>query len=155
RWLGRASERRRDSSSGKLARRECQHCFERYAELMSSKAAGDMPIYGPMLEEGLYDPHDAPQDSRWTAFNAEAAELGCCLEACKQVIEICRLIGNRRQTNRRYTLMATPVYSLAEHTIKLHRLLGPKDRSKWPQNDQEHFTRVARSLRKRLRGPLK
>jgi hypothetical protein len=47
-----------------------------------------IPIFGPMLEAGLYDPTDAPHDSSWLPYNNAAAELACCLEACKQVTEL-------------------------------------------------------------------
>lgn len=114
-----------------------------------------MPILGPMLDERLYDPSDAPECSRWLPFNQEAAELACCLEACKQIVELEQLFVGRDSTARAYTVLATPVQSLAEHALKLHRALGRQDRSGWSKRDRDNFTDSARRLRRVVDGPIR
>lgn len=52
-------------------------------------------------------------------------------------------------------MLATPVFSLVEHVVALQRLLGRRDRHDWAARDRENFTRVARSLRKLMKGRLK
>lgn len=114
-----------------------------------------MPILGPMLEAGLYDPTDAPHDSCWLPYNGEAAELGCCLEACKQVTELAPIFSTAPHPARAYTLLATPVLSLAEHTAKLYRLLARADRSSWFAHDRDNLRRAAKELKKQINGPLR
>ncbi|HXI12041.1 MAG TPA: hypothetical protein VNM92_05280 [Thermoanaerobaculia bacterium] len=114
-----------------------------------------MPIWGPMVEERLYDPIETGHGSRWLPFNAEAAELAACLEACKQIIELEAVFSKPKMLARAYTLLATPVYSLGQHTVNLHRMLGRLDRSKWAPNDAATFIEAARELRRLMKGPLK
>jgi len=114
-----------------------------------------IPIYGPMLEAGLYDPTDAPSDSAWHPYNEAAAELACCLESCKQITELAPIFDNDSHPARSYTLLATPVLSLAEHTSKLYRLLSQHDRPNWLPDDRENLKTAARRLKKRLNGPLR
>ena len=113
------------------------------------------PIFGPMLEMGLYDPTDAPHDSAWLPYNQAAAELGCCVEACKQIVTMSPLFATAPHARRAYTMLATPVLSLAEHTATLYRLVGQLDRSAWPKHDRENLKLAARSLKKQISGPLR
>lgn len=108
-----------------------------------------------MLDTGLYDPTDAPHDSAWLPYNQAAAELSCCLEACKQITTLAPLFATAPHTPRSYTLLATPVLSLAEHTSKLYRMLARCDRSTWPSHDRENLTSAARLLKKQIDGPLR
>ena len=113
-----------------------------------------MPILGPMLEEKLFNSIDANGESHWVPLNNEATELACCLEACKQSVELRSIFGHSGNL-RSYTLLTTPAWNLVEHTLALHRLLGKKDRSSWKTGDAEAFTQTARSLRKLASGPFK
>ncbi|MGK2859511.1 MAG: hypothetical protein ACSLFQ_20100 [Thermoanaerobaculia bacterium] len=115
----------------------------------------DIPIYGPILKIGLYDPIDAPDPLCWSPANEEAAELSAALEACKQVLELSGLVVPDKECSRVYTLLATPVFSLAEHTLRLHALLGQLYRSNWPPTDQRLFVVLRRELKKMVKGPLK
>lgn len=125
-----------------------------FSSLMSDEKEG-MPIYGPMLEVGVYDPVDAPEAVQWAAGCEESAELVVALEGCKQVIELAHLVVPDKPNGRACTLLATPVYSLAQHTLKLHRLLGRCDRSQWPESDKQAFVVSSRQLKKMVNGPLK
>lgn len=121
---------------------------------MSDEKKG-IPIYGPMLKIGLYDPIDAPDPTCWIPANEEAEELSAALEACKQIVELSTLVGPEKDCARVYTLLATPVFSLAEHTGRLHSLLSSLDRSAWPVADQKIFVAARRELKKLAKGPLK
>ena len=114
-------------------------------------AARRLPIFGPILEAGLYDPHDAPSHTNWCPHNQEAAELASCLEACKQVIELQPAFSDGG-TSRAFAMLATPVYSLAEHTQALQRLLAGRPRADWPVSDVNAFIGLARDLRKQLKA---
>jgi hypothetical protein len=114
-----------------------------------------IPIFGPMLEAGLYDPTDAPHDSSWLPYNNAAAELACCLEACKQVTELAAVFAVCPHPPRAYTLPATPVLSLAEHTAKIYQILAKFDRSNWPVLDLENLKYAARLLKRQIQGPLR
>ena len=122
--------------------------------MSTDNARHGIPILGPMLEERLFDPHDAPENNRWTPFNREARELASCVEACKHVLEL-RPLLTERPSARTYALLTTPVFSLVEHVVALQRVLGQRDRRDWPARDRENFTRLGRSLRKLVRGQLK
>jgi hypothetical protein len=107
-----------------------------------------------MLEEKLFDAIDANGESHWVPFNDEAAELACCLEACKQILNL-RSIFSDKENSRSYTLLTTPAWNLIEHSLALHKLLGQKDRSSWLEKDAKGFIEIARSLRKKASGPFK
>lgn len=106
-----------------------------------------------MTDPGLYDPLDAPEDDRWHPFNMEAAELAACLEACRQISDLGPLFDGKSQL-RAYTVVATQLYNLIEHTLKLHKLLVKGDRSGWPPADEHLFIRAPRRMRRALK-PIK
>jgi hypothetical protein len=111
------------------------------------------PIWGPMFQEKLFDPHDAPEHTRWIPFNAEARELGACIEACKQILEL-RPLLLVMPSRRTYAMLTTPVLSLVEHAVALHKFLGKLNHQHWPEHDLQNFTGTARKLRKQNDGPL-
>lgn len=113
-----------------------------------------MAILGPMLEEKLFDPSDSPTDLHWVPLNKEAEQLGCCLEACRQLATL-RPLFEKSSNARSYTLLTTPAWNLVENTIALHKLLGKKDRSYWLPLDVEAFTETGRTLRKLASGSFK
>ena len=112
------------------------------------------PILGPMFHEKLYDPHDTPEHTRWIPYNIEAAELSACLEACKHALQL-RALLLELPSPRVYAMLATPVLSLAGHTVALHKLLGQQDHHDWPSTDLKKFNGTARTLRKQIKGPLR
>jgi hypothetical protein len=112
-------------------------------------AFNGIPIFGPIIETGLYDPHDAPAHSNWCPFNPEAAELASCVEACKQALALQPIFG-RGASDRAWTLLATPVLSLGEHTLPLRHKVARQDRSTWPPSDREAFKSFPRHLERQL-----
>jgi hypothetical protein len=99
---------------------------------------------------GLYDPTDNPEDERWFPANEVTALLAACLEACKDITRLAAVLPRSRPTldRRGMTLLLTPVVSLMDNGISLHKKLGPEDRSYWPSQDAEGFKRHAKKLRK-------
>ena len=105
---------------------------------------------------GLYDPHDAPQDSRWYPHTTAAVHLALCIESCKQINELQAVfVGNGRITPRRLTLLVTPLYNLVEHVLKLTGLLHDADRTMWREFDRESFKETTRALKKAKNGVLR
>lgn len=109
-----------------------------------------------MKSHGIYDPHDAPHDSRWYPYTKPAVHLALCIESCKQVNELQSLfVGQERITPRRLTILATPLYNLIEHVLKLTNLLHDADRSVWRELDRTSFRETGRALKKAKNGDLR
>ena len=105
----------------------------------------------------LYDPIDGPESDRWFPEGKPARLLIVCVQACKDILKLGVSLSPQRPSfdRRGMTLLATPVLSLVENTIQLHKVLGREDRSKWSHRDLETFTRFGRQLRKDTEGPLR
>jgi hypothetical protein len=108
-----------------------------------------------MDSHGLYDPHDAPHDSRWYPYTREALQLALCIESCKQINELQPVLQPGGVTPRRLTLLVTPLCNLIEHVLKLTNLLQPADRSLWREFDRVSFRETPRALKKAKTGTLR
>lgn len=105
----------------------------------------------------LYDPVEAPEDERWFPAGNAAELLVACLQACKDVVKISSSLAPSRPSadTRGLTLLATPVLSLVENSIRLQKSLGSEDRGHWPESDRGHFNRCGKKLRRDADGPLR
>lgn len=106
---------------------------------------------------GLYDATDVPGADTWFPANDVTALLVVCLEACKDITRHAQALAEKTPTadRRGMTLLSTPILSLVENTVRLHKLLGREDRSHWPPKDIEKFRLHAKHLRKHEQGGLR
>ena len=103
-----------------------------------------------MDSSNLYDPVSGRQPHLWFPLNAATLELHAVIHACKQVVKLKAALHTEDPMNDLHglALLATPVLTLVEHTLKLRKLTGAADRSFWPAADRERF----RTSGKRLDG---
>ncbi len=106
---------------------------------------------------GLYDPTEAPEPDLWYPASPAAQLLVACLQACKDILRLGAVLDQRRPSadRRGMTLLSTPILSIVDNTVALHKLLGQEDRSSWPPEDQVVFQHVGKKLRKLAHGSLR
>src|SRR3954463_55933 len=95
--------------------------------------------HSELPRQGLYDPHDAPEDSRWYPNTSASVQLALCLESCKQINEFRSVLGKGKVSPRRLTLLATPTVNLVKHVLAIAEELERADRSHWPERDRRSF----------------
>jgi hypothetical protein len=106
---------------------------------------------------GLYDPTDATAEDLWFPANDVTALLVTCLEACKDITRLAQALAGEKPTadRRGMTLLSTPILSLVENTVRLHKRLGLEDRSHWPAKDIEKFRRRTKQLKRHQQSALR
>lgn len=106
---------------------------------------------------GLYDPTEAPEPDRWYPSSQAARFLVVCIQACKDILRLGVALDQRRPSADRggMTQLSTPILSIVENAVALHKLLGQEDRSSWPSEDQVIFQHVGKKLRKLAHGSLR
>jgi hypothetical protein len=109
-----------------------------------------------MEAHDLFDPVESPDADKWSPANEAARLVIACVQGCRDVTTlVARMTRPVNEDLRGVSLLVTPVFSVADNTLKLRKCLGREDVSHWPEKDRVFLRQEGRELGRLLEGPLR